>query len=81
MPLSACGPALAATGARPHATVMIGDREHDVLAGQACGTGTVGVLWGAGDRAELEAAGAHAIIAEVREMYEAVRVVTARSTY
>lgn len=73
--------ALAATGARSHAAVMIGDREHDVLAGHACGTGTVGVLWGAGDRAELEAAGAHAIIAEVREMYEAVRVVTARSTY
>ena len=65
--------ALAATGARPHATVMVGDREHDVLAGRACGTATVGVLWGAGDRAELEAAGAHRIVAEVRHLCEAVR--------
>jgi phosphoglycolate phosphatase len=65
--------ALAATRARPHATVMIGDREHDVLAGRACGTATVGVLWGAGDRAELEAAGAHAIVSEVQALHGAVR--------
>jgi phosphoglycolate phosphatase len=65
--------ALAATGARPHATVMIGDREHDVLAGHACGTFTVGVLWGAGDRAELEASGAHRIVAEVGDLLETVR--------
>ncbi|MFM7259620.1 MAG: HAD hydrolase-like protein, partial [bacterium] len=71
--------ALAATGARPHASVMIGDREHDVLAGHACGTGTVGVLWGAGDRAELEAAGAHAIVAEVCALHGAVRAVAARA--
>lgn len=70
--------ALAATGARPHATVMIGDREHDVLAGRACGTGTIGVLWGAGDRAELEAAGAHAIVAEVFDLHAAVRAVAAQ---
>lgn len=65
--------ALAATGARPQATVMIGDREHDVLAGRACGTFTVGVLWGAGDRAELEAARADRIVSEVRELRNAVR--------
>jgi phosphoglycolate phosphatase len=52
---------------------MIGDREHDVLAGRACGTATVGVLWGAGDRAELEAAGAHAIVSEVQALHGAVR--------
>ena len=69
--------ALAATGARPHATVMIGDREHDVLAGHACGTATIGVLWGAGDRAELETARAHAIVAEVHELHGAVRAVRA----
>jgi phosphoglycolate phosphatase len=65
--------ALAATGARPDAAVMIGDREHDVLAGRAGGTATVGVLWGAGDRAELEAAGAHAIVSEVQALHGAVR--------
>jgi len=70
--------ALAATGARPHATVMIGDREHDVLAGHACGTATIGVLWGAGDRSELEAARAHAIVAEVRQLHGAVREVAPR---
>lgn len=69
--------ALAAAGARPEASVMIGDREHDVLAGRACGTATVGVLWGAGDRPELEAAGAHAIVAEVRELGQAVRTLFA----
>ncbi len=69
--------ALAATRARPHATVMIGDREHDMLAGHACGTATVGVLWGAGDRAELEAAGAHAIVAEVPALAGAVRALRA----
>lgn len=65
--------AIAASSARPHATVMIGDREHDVLAGRACGTATIGVLWGAGDRPELEAAGAHAIVAEVGDLPAAVR--------
>jgi phosphoglycolate phosphatase len=71
--------ALAATRARPHAAVMIGDREHDVLAGRACGTATVGVLWGAGDRAELEAAGAHAIVSEVYALHGAVRALGATS--
>jgi phosphoglycolate phosphatase len=70
--------ALAATRARPDATVMVGDREHDVLAGHACGTATVGVLWGAGDRAELEAARAHWILAEVRDLPEAVRALWLR---
>jgi phosphoglycolate phosphatase len=46
----------------PPATAMVGDRSHDVLAGQACGTWTVGVTWGAGSRAELEEAGADRIV-------------------
>ncbi|WP_052669057.1 HAD hydrolase-like protein [Nitriliruptor alkaliphilus] len=41
---------------------MCGDRYHDIEAGRACGTATVGVTWGIGDRAELEAAGADAIV-------------------
>lgn len=49
-------------GADPATAVMIGDREHDVTAGIACGTATVGVTWGAGHRAELEAAGADHIV-------------------
>lgn len=52
--------ALEATGAGR--AVMIGDRSHDVEAGRACGTATIGVTWGAGCRAELEAAGADAVV-------------------
>jgi phosphoglycolate phosphatase len=45
-----------------HATaVMIGDREFDVLAAKRNGMRTVGVTWGYGARAELQAAGADAL--------------------
>ncbi len=42
--------------------VMIGDREHDVRAANRNGVAAIGVLWGYGSRAELEAAGAAAIV-------------------
>ncbi len=54
----------------PADAVMIGDREHDVLAGIACGTRTVGVTWGAGDRAELEAAGADLIVSAPAQLVD-----------
>ena len=54
--------ALEATRTGPAEAVMIGDRAHDIRAGRACRTRTVGVLWGAGDRAELEQAGADHIV-------------------
>ncbi|MDR3206766.1 MAG: HAD hydrolase-like protein [Oscillospiraceae bacterium] len=38
--------------------VMIGDKEHDVLGAKALGLDSIGVLYGFGTRAELEAAGA-----------------------
>jgi phosphoglycolate phosphatase len=43
--------------------VMIGDREHDVFAVKRNGGTAIGVLWGYGTRAELEAAGADALVA------------------
>lgn len=49
-------------GAAPSGTFMVGDRSHDVVAGRSCGTRTVGVTWGAGDREELVGAGADRII-------------------
>ena len=55
--------ALAESGTDASRAIMIGDRSHDVLAGRACGTRTVGVLWGAGERAELEEAGADLVVA------------------
>lgn len=49
-------------GVAPPRTAMVGDRSHDVVAGRSCGTRTVGVTWGAGDREELAAAGADRIV-------------------
>jgi phosphoglycolate phosphatase len=42
-----------APSAPPSRTAMVGDRHHDVDAGRACGSVTVGVTWGIGDGVEL----------------------------
>lgn len=42
--------------------VMIGDRMYDIKGGHACGTDTIGVLYGYGSREEFEAAGADYIV-------------------
>lgn len=60
--------ALAEASVDPADAVMVGDRSHDVAAGRACGTRTVGVLWGAGDRDELERAGADLVVARPDEL-------------
>lgn len=52
----------------PGRTVMIGDRLHDVSGALKNGVAVVGVLWGFGDRAELEAAGATAIAEHPAEL-------------
>jgi len=62
--------ALRGTGTDARSAVMIGDRSHDVLAGRACGTRTVGVLWGAGDRDELERAGADLVVERPQDLAE-----------
>jgi phosphoglycolate phosphatase len=46
--------------------VMVGDRRHDVLGAAAHGMPTIGVLHGAGDEAELRAAGARWIVPDLR---------------
>jgi len=51
----------ASEGLDPARTVMIGDRLHDVHGASKNGIPTIGVLWGFGDRSELEQAGAAAI--------------------
>lgn len=64
--------ALAVAGVAAHerrsAAVMIGDRRHDVAAGKHCGTATIGVTWGVGDRAELTAAGADLVVDHPSEL-------------
>ena len=47
---------------------MIGDRNHDVHAAVEIGTRSAGVLWGFGDRHELESAGAHAVVSDPSEL-------------
>lgn len=59
----ACGAASAAS-ARASDVVVVGDTEHDVRAARAVGARVVGVATTAEARAELEAAGADAIVGE-----------------
>lgn len=51
------------TGAKPDDVLMVGDRHHDIDGAKANGIQSIGVLWGYGDRAELEQAGADYIAA------------------
>lgn len=53
--------------------LMVGDRHHDVDGAAACGLRTVGVLYGYGDRAELEQAGAYAIAADLAQLESVIR--------
>ncbi len=47
---------------------MVGDRRQDVEGARTNGVSTVGVLWGYGDRDELESAGAMHIAARPAEL-------------
>ncbi|HTV18657.1 MAG TPA: HAD hydrolase-like protein [Polyangiaceae bacterium] len=51
---------------------MIGDREHDILGAKANGVAAIGVSWGYGSRAELDAAGADVIVDTFDELVAAV---------
>ena len=50
------------------AAVMVGDRHHDIDGAKAVGLDSIGVLYGYGDRAEHENAGADAIAESVAEL-------------
>ena len=50
-------------------TVMIGDREHDIFGAKAHQLDSIGVLFGYGDRTELEKAGATYIAENVCDIY------------
>ena len=52
--------------------VMVGDREHDIIGAKANGLKSVGVLYGFGDRRELESAGADYIAATPRDIVDMV---------
>jgi phosphoglycolate phosphatase len=59
---------LRAEGLRPDTTSMVGDRLHDIHAAQANALRSIGVLWGYGGQAELQAAGADRIVAAPAEI-------------
>jgi phosphoglycolate phosphatase len=63
---------LATEGATAGRTVMIGDRRHDVEGARAVGARSIGVTWGYGPRAELEAAGADWICDSAEEVLAAL---------
>jgi len=48
--------------------VMVGDRYHDVIGAAKNGLDCIGVLYGYGDRPELEEAGAIAVVADFNEL-------------
>ncbi|MBQ8684381.1 MAG: HAD hydrolase-like protein [Clostridia bacterium] len=51
-------------------TVMVGDRKYDAVGAHVCGLPAVGVLYGYGDREELETAGADIILETVGQLAE-----------
>ncbi len=48
--------------------LMVGDRKFDIEGATLCGIDSVGVTWGYGDRAELEAEGATYVVDTVEEL-------------
>lgn len=48
--------------------IMIGDREHDIIGAKVVGINSIGVLFGYGDRSELENAGANFIVDTVADI-------------
>ena len=69
--------AMAATGAAPEATVMIGDTTYDILMARAAGAHAVGVSWGNHAVTELTAAGAHRLIDRLADLPQAIDSLTA----
>lgn len=56
----------------PAQTIMVGDRRHDIEGAKNMGIASIGVLYGFGSRAELEAAGADYIAADADEIFKIV---------
>jgi phosphoglycolate phosphatase len=73
--------ALEAERLAPSEACMVGDREHDIIGAKANGTFSIGVTWGYGSRAELEAAGADRVVDTLQELSTAAGslVASARS--
>jgi phosphoglycolate phosphatase len=64
--------ALAETGVTPERAVMIGDATFDITMARAAGIFAIGVGWGYQSPDRLEAAGAHALVADYGAVIPAV---------
>lgn len=56
------------TGAKKEKTIMVGDREHDVIGAKKNGLCSVGVLYGYGSLEELKQAGANEIVSDMGQL-------------
>lgn len=63
---------LESEGLEPESAILVGDRGLDMEAGVQCGLGTLGVLWGFGDREELLSAGARALCSRPEDLAPAL---------
>jgi phosphoglycolate phosphatase len=64
--------AMAEAGAVAHETVMIGDTSFDIAMARAAGVRAIGVAWGYHSPAELLAAGAAAVAADIAHLKELI---------
>lgn len=62
--------AVAQTGTDPAEAVMIGDRKHDMLGARNNDLSCIGVLYGYGSEAELQAAGAQQLVSSPEELLQ-----------
>lgn len=60
--------AISRLGALPGDSIIIGDRNHDIIGGRAVGLDTAGVLYGYGDYQELANAGCDYIVKKVADI-------------
>ncbi len=65
--------AMAEVGAVPHRTLMVGDTTYDIGMARDAGARAIGVGWGYHPVAELEAAGAHRILADSLGLADGLR--------
>ena len=65
--------AIANTGIDKADTIMIGDRNHDILGAKQCGLKSMGVLYGYGDRQEHTDAGADYIAETPQDVVRIIR--------
>ncbi len=71
--------AMAAGGAAPHETLVIGDTSYDMLMANAAGARGIGVAWGYHPAADLVEAGAAAIVAHAGDLVDTIATTLERT--